>query len=147
MLTLENNNLASNGFVNTLRNYSLRIGERLYKRLTKHIQFLKHLDSIKNKQAWLEKAILEKLKEEEELDAIEHFSPERHLSFRIAAQIDDRIERRVEIMKKIRSSFSKKQWILEAIHARLDNEEVETEIKAKELFNKIVKETSKDFNI
>jgi hypothetical protein len=125
-----------------IKNYSIRIGERLYIRINKHILFLKHLNKSQNKQAWIEEAILDKLKKEEEQDGIECISREKHLSFKIRSQIDTRIEKRVEFIKKIRGSFSKKQWLLEAIYEKLDTEEEETEKKAKEFLKNMLKETS-----
>jgi hypothetical protein len=60
----------------------------------------------------------------------------------MGSHIDVRIEKRVEFIKKVRVSFSKKQWILEAIHERLDVEEKETKEKAQELLKNMLKETS-----
>lgn len=139
---MKNDNPSSDNALTKIRNYSLRIGERLYKRLSKHIQLLKHLRSIKNQQEWLEKAILTKIKKEEEQDTTKYFSPEKYLSFKISSQLDVQVEKRVEIMKKIRGNFSKKQWVLEAIYERLEAEEAETEARTKELFNNILREAS-----
>ena len=66
----------------------------------------------------------------------------KYLTFKIKAQTDAKVQRRVEVIRKIRGSFSKKQWILEAIHERLDAEEVETKIKTKELFKSMLNEVS-----
>ena len=138
---MKKNSLFSAELVNQIRNYSLRIGERLYKRLSKHIQFLKHLNSIQNKQEWVEGAILSRLKKEELQEVDECIPQEKHLSFKISSQIDARVEKRVEAIKKIRGSFSKKQWILEAIHERLDLEEKETKEKAQKLLKNMLEDT------
>jgi hypothetical protein len=139
---LKNNHSISNGFVNDVKNYSIRIGERLYRRINRHIQLLKRLNHIQNKQNWIEKAILEKLEREEEQSIAECISPEKHLSFKIHSQINVKIERSVEVIKKLRGNFSKKQWILEAIYEKLDMEEKEIEKKSKELFKTMLKESS-----
>ena len=94
---------------NQIKNYSIRIGERLYRRINKHIQLFKHLNSNQNKQNWIEKAILEKLEKEEGQNVTEYVPPEKHLNFKISSQIDAKIENKVEMIKKFRSSFSKKQ--------------------------------------
>lgn len=141
-MTLKNDNTLSQKFVDQVRNYSLRIGERFYKRISKHIQLLKQLNSIQNKQEWIEETILIKLKKEEEQDLDECIPSEKYLSFKIKIQIDAKIEKRVEMIKKIRGSFSKKQWIVEAIYDRLDIEEKAIKEKAKELLKNILKETS-----
>jgi hypothetical protein len=128
--------------VNQIKNISMRIGEHLYKRISQHIQYLKHLNKSQNKQSWIENAILRKLKKEEEEDVSESLSPEKHLSFKISSLINARIEKRVEVEKQLRKSFSKKMWILEAINEQLDLEEEGTEIKTKKLFKNLLKKTS-----
>lgn len=139
---LKTNNITSYNYVNQIKNYSIRIGERLYKRITKHIQLLKHLKITQNKQRWVERAILEKIERDEKQEIIECISPEKHLSFKISSHIDAKVEKRVEVIKKLRGSFSKKQWILEAIYEKLEMEEKETEQKTKEMFQKMLKTTS-----
>ena len=141
-MKLENDNSLSDKFAKQIRNYSIRIGERFYRRLFKHIQFLKQLKSIQNQQQWLAEAILAQLKKEEEQDINAYISSEKHLSFKISSDIDARIEKRVNVIKKFRISFSKKQWVLEAISERLDAEEKETREKAQELLKNMLKETS-----
>lgn len=141
-MKLENDNTLSDRSVDRIKNYSLRIGERFYKRLSKHILYLKQLNSIQNQQQWLERAILTKLKKEEEQDIDACILPEKYLSFKMGSHIDTRIEKRVEVIRKVRVSFSKKQWILEAIHEMLDAEEKETREKAQELLKEMLKETS-----
>jgi hypothetical protein len=135
---LKNQDSKPDNIANKIKNYSIRIGERLYKRIYKHIQLLKHLNKIQNKQSWLEGAIQDKLEREKELDIVDCISPEKHLSFKISSQIDAKIEKKVEIIKKFRSSFSKKQWVLEAIYEKLDNEEIGTEQKAKDLMKNML---------
>ena len=61
---------------------------------------------------------------------------------KLRLKLNFKVQRRVEVIRKIRGSFSKKQWILEAIHERLDAEEVETKIKTKELFKSMLNEVS-----
>jgi hypothetical protein len=124
-------------------NYSLRIGERLYARIYKHIHFLKSLKIIKNKKDWIEKTILDKLENDEEI--CDSMSPVKHLSFKILPHIDDKIKARVEVIKQLRGHFSKKQWVLEAIYEKLDKEEKETEQKSKEMIKKLLKTASKAY--
>lgn len=128
--------------MNEVKHCSIRIAESFYKRISNHIQLLKRLNGVKNQQHWVEEAILAKLKKEEEQETQESFSGEKYLSFNINSQIDDQVERRVKVMKKIRGSFTKKQWILEAINEKLDKEETETIIKTRELFKIMLNEAS-----
>lgn len=142
LMILKKDNAISEEFLNQISHYSIRVGERFYKRLSKHIQLLKKLKSIKNKQRWIEETLLMRLKKEEELDLEECIPSEKYLSFKINSQIDAKIEQRVEIIKRVRGSFSKKQWVVEAICDRLDIEEKITKEKAQELFKNMLKETS-----
>lgn len=141
-LTLKSDNHLTDIPVNEVKHCSIRISKRFYTRFMNHIQLLKRLNSIKNQQHWIEEAILDKLKKKEERDNTECSSLEKYLSFKINSQIDAKVERKVEVMKKTRGSFTKKQWILEAINEKLNAEEIETIIKTKELFQIMLNEAS-----
>ena len=129
--------------MNKIKNCSIRIEERFYKRLIDHIQLLKRLNNVKNQQHWVEEAILTKLKKEEVQVITECSSRKKHLNFKINYQINAQVEIRVELMKKIRGNFSKKKWFLEAIHEKLEAEEKKTKIKTtKEIFKSMLNEAS-----
>ena len=148
VLTLKNDKHFCDNQVNEIKNCSLRIGERFYRRFIDHIQLLKRLNIIKNQQDWVEDAVLSKLEKEEEQNATECLHREKHLNFKINSQIDSQVERRVQVIKKIRSSFSKKKWFLEAIHEKLETEEMETKIKTtKELLKSMLNEALEISNV
>jgi hypothetical protein len=138
----KNDRTTPDNFVNRIKNYSIRIEERLYKRINKHIQLLKHLNSSQSQKNWIEKAILEKFEREEERNITECIPPEKHLSFKTNSQIHATIEKKVEVIRKFRSSFSKKQWILEAIQEKLDREEEKIEKQTKELLENMINSSS-----
>ncbi|WP_068470649.1 hypothetical protein [Candidatus Protochlamydia phocaeensis] len=118
-----------------LKSYSIRIGENLFKRISKHIKLLKTIGSpISSKQSWMEQAISEKLEREKNSLSNEMLS-DTYLHFKIDLETHAEIEKRVEVIKKFRSSFSKKQWFLEAIFDKLDKDEEQ----AKHLLQDMVK--------
>lgn len=105
------------------KGYSLRIGENLYNRVNKHLQLLKHFDNHSNsKQRWLVEAIKEKL-EAEQHQGLEGIPKERHIGIRIDQNLSEKIESRVNLIRKFRVSFSKKQWFVEAICDKLERDE------------------------
>ncbi len=103
--------------------YSFTIGENLHKKVEKHIHMLKCLeDRSLSKQRWIVDAIKEKLEFEESLGPDE-FSKERFLNAKIDDRLDSKVEKRVDFHKNFRKSYSKKSWILEAVHEKLDRDE------------------------
>ena len=123
------------------KSYSVRIEGRLYKRIFQHIQLLKRMSIVLNKQKWLEDAIVRKLEKDEEQDLTETIDSEKHLSFQVNVQLDAKIDKRVEVIKKFCNSYSKKKWILESIYEKLDLEEKEIEKKASERLKSMLKES------
>jgi hypothetical protein len=63
--------------------------------------------------------------------------------FVISHEIDNKISKMVEIIRRYRNSYSKKQWILQAIYEKLDIEEDETEKQARNLLENILASASK----
>lgn len=110
--------------------YSVTIGDHLHYRIEKHIRLLKLLeDEGHTKQKWILNAVKEKLKKE--CDPLS--SKDRHLQIKIDPDTHQQIEEQVNLIKKGRRSYSKKQLIVEAIFEQLDREEE----KARELLEKL----------
>lgn len=131
------NNLQKKIKGNNTKDFSFNVGENLYKKLNNHIDLLKCLDDRSlSKQRWLTEAINEKLKDEDS-NPNQTIPRAKTLHFLIKEDLLKKIESRVEIIKNFRTSFSKKLWMLEAIHSKLDREEA----KAKQLLEKL-KETT-----
>ena len=108
-----------------LKSFSIELSKDLAQRLNKHIQLLKKLDSeIKFKQAWVEKAIEEKLQREKE-DSHQNLEDE-YLHFKINYKIHEAVKNQVNLIKKFRNSYSQKKWFLEALYEKLDRDEQQT---------------------
>lgn len=113
----------SNSETETLINHSITIGEHLHKRIEKHIHLLKHLeDQSHTKQKWFISAFLEKIENDKDED-LPSSSKDRHLRFKLEKQLQQKIEKKIGLIKKFRKSYSKKQWFVEAIYEKLESEE------------------------
>jgi hypothetical protein len=101
--------------------YSIKIDAHLHKKLERHLKILKHLDQQSlSKQKWVMDAVQEKLSaEQNEKEIPKNF----FLSLRINVSTNKKIESKVEYEKKFRDSYSKKQWLIEAINEKLEREE------------------------
>ncbi len=135
-----------NSILNQLKSYSLRIGQNLYKRISKHIQLLKNLNnSVQTKQDWVEKAIEEKLERENTPQSNEDMLADKYLHFKINSHLNEEIEKKVRIIRQFRTSFSKKQWILEAIYEKLDREESKSKDNLKSMLKIASEKTETSF--
>jgi Uri superfamily endonuclease len=104
--------------------YTVAIGTHVYERLEKHVLILKKLiDRSTTKQRWILDAIKQKLSKIDKTVPIE-----RRIAIRIERSIDSELVKRVEYIRQFRTSYSKKQWILDAIIEKL---EIDEEIVAK----------------
>lgn len=105
------------------KHYGFKIGEALYNRLDKHIRILRHINkSNVSKGDWLSNALKEKLARESS-PSFDNIPKERYLNFKVEKELGDDIEKRIELIKKFRDSYSRKQWVLEAIYEKLEKEE------------------------
>lgn len=111
----------------TVSAYNITISPHIHERLERHILILKKLiDRGVTKQNWITSAIKEKLKK----DAANKQVPKvTTLSVKIDEDLDKLILERIEYVKKFRVSYSKKQWLVDAIIDKLDNDEPEAEKK------------------
>ncbi|KIC71563.1 hypothetical protein DB41_AV00030 [Neochlamydia sp. TUME1] len=100
------------------KSYTFTIGSNLHDKLEKHLFSLKAINKKCSKGKWVYEAIAEKLK----LENVGDLSKQRRIQVFLDDNISNEIEKRIQIFKKVYSSYSKKQWILEAIHEKLDRE-------------------------
>ena len=113
-------------------NHSITVGDHLHKRIEKHLCLLKYLENQSyTKQRWLISAFLEKIESENEMDFSSHKS--KYLRFKLNKQLQEKIEGKINFIKKFRRSYSKKQWFIEAVHEKLEREEE----KAKKLIHQL----------
>lgn len=109
-----------------VKGYTITIDERLYQRLEKHLRILRHIEHKGlSKQKWVMDAIKEKL-EKEDCDKNSALPKDRHLVLMLNELINVKIASKVNVQKQFRNSYSKKQWLLEAIYEKLENEEHKT---------------------
>ncbi len=121
-----------------LLGYSISLGETLHKRIEKHILLLKHhKDPNYTKQIWILDAFQEKLERDGSKED-PAMAKARLLHFKINSIVHEKIQKTVDVMKKSRRSYSKKQWFVEAISEKLEREEK----KMRELLEKEKQPTS-----
>lgn len=125
-----------NASINHFQSYSLSIGENLWNRIDKHINLLKHLDNKSiSKQNWVKEALEERLALSEKAD-FDKIPKAKHMNFKINESLNFKIEQEVKVIKKLRKSYSKKKWIVDALYDKLDREDH----KARSLIEKIKRE-------
>jgi|LakMenEpi03Aug12_release.lakeMendotaPanAssembly.Ray.scaffolds.fasta_scaffold03135_7 hypothetical protein len=104
------------------RSMTLNVGNNLHTRLKKHIHLLKRLKSQNyTLQRWMNDAINEKLKSSE-INALTD-QKETYIMFKLEKDLFDRVEQRVQLLKKVRRSYSKKQLFIEAISEKLEKDD------------------------
>lgn len=107
--------------------YHITISPHIHERLERHLLILKKLiDRGMTKQIWITSAIKEKLRKDSDKNQIPKAST---LSVKIDQELDKLILERIEYVKKFRVSYSKKQWLVDAIIDKLDSEEQDAERK------------------
>lgn len=107
--------------------YTIIISPYIYERLERHILILKKIiDRGMTKQRWLTSAIREKL----EKDSSDTQLPKATtLTMKIEEELEKLMLQRIEYIKQFRFSYSKKQWLVDAIIDKLDRDEEEAEKK------------------
>ena len=109
----------------TQPNYTLKLPEHLYKRIDDVVRILNIKGSC-TKKKWLMEAIQEKLEREKEFQ-IDQIPKIKQISLHIPTQLNEEICKKIELIKNFRDSFSKKQFILEAINEKLNADESSTQ--------------------
>jgi len=121
-------------------NHAFRIGEDLRNRIEKQVKFLKAFDNRSYSiQMWINEAIKERFELEKNLSP-EELGKEKYLSFRLYERISEKIESSVQMIRQFRTSFSKKQWFLEAFYEKL----IRDEKKAKKVLKKMRQASKED---
>lgn len=117
-------------------NYSVTMDGQLYKRLERHLDILKHAENVGlTRQKWVTDAVLEKIAKEESQNYSE-IPKANFLMVRFLKTISDKISNLVDKQKPFKRNFNKKQWILEAIQEKLEQEEPKTKKFLEKLSNK-----------
>ncbi len=104
-------------------NKQLKVSHHLYNHLEKHLQNLQSLDDeIKNKQQWIEQAIEEKLKIEDQHGIDTSTLKQKYVHVRLTEDLKKEIEKRVKILGQFRESYSEKLWLMDAIYEKLERD-------------------------
>lgn len=101
------------------RKISLKIGANLYEKLTQHLFLSKAANKRYSQSDWICEAIVEGL-ETEKIDGV--LPKERKITISIDDDTLEKLEERVKFFQQIYTSFSKKQWVVEAIYKKLDRD-------------------------
>lgn len=101
--------------------YTVTISPHINEKLDNHVLIMKKLiDRGVTKHLWIINAIEEKLAH----DANQQQVPKvPHLNIRIDEELDKKILERIEFIRKFRKSYSKKQWLIDAILEKLDRDD------------------------
>jgi len=115
--------------------YTFEVSPHIHGKIEKLIFMLKKLDDCNiNKQSWILNAVKERLLSADETGTLKNVK-EKTLHFKIDEFTSDLLEKEIAFTKNFRRSFSKKQWILEAIQEKIERDEK----KLKDLLEKIKK--------
>ena len=111
--------------------YTVSVSPHIFNRLEQHILFVKRLSNRnETRQNWVLEAIRDKLTRD---DRSQDVPKECRLNLKIDETTATKLFKRVELIKKFRTSYSKKQWILDAILERLERDEKKIKQKLLEL--------------
>lgn len=103
--------------------HSMNLEESVFNRIERHVSVLKHLDDHSlSKQRWILKAVKKKFEKEESMTP-ENIPKSKNIHYKLDESLAKKLEQHVEFIRKFRHSFSKKQWVLEAIFEMLEKEE------------------------
>lgn len=108
--------------VGNLHQYICSVSPHLFKRISKHVNLSKALDNLMmTKRSWILEAIKEKLEKDNDYQSI---PKDTRISFHIDKPTWKLIQERVDHIRKFRrTTYSKKQWLVEAIEEKLSIEE------------------------
>lgn len=121
----------------TEKKYILRMHQSLMERILKHISCLKFTNpSYQSTRGWILKAVEEKLTHDESLE-IPKLPKISHVLLELDTATLERLERQVNLIKKLKGSYSIKSWVIDAIEDKLmrDSHKV-SQIAAQIRFNR-----------
>lgn len=105
------------------RTISLSLSEQIAKKIEKHIlvrkSILKEIDVSKHK--WALEAIKEKLEKEKDIRSC--LTRNKSFNFELPDHLEEKIDERVDFVKKFSKSYSRKKWLVEAFLEKIDNED------------------------
>ncbi len=103
------------------KQFVMHVPEKFFFEIEDHVRSLQYLNGIKiNKKDWVAKAIEEKLEKEDGFD-VKNIPKERNINVVLEDTLHEKLEKKISFFKKFRS-FSKKQFVVEAIAEKLERE-------------------------
>jgi hypothetical protein len=122
MNDMSDSHLGNNQATNTIKQakrYSFSVSPSLSNKLSLYLLLCRGNQIKQRKGEWITQAISEKLKK----DSLSNVPPkETTINVAIDSEALGMIEARIAYIKKFRRSFSKKQWIVEAISEKLERD-------------------------
>jgi hypothetical protein len=124
----------------TKKKYTLRLSQTLLNRIEKHLSCLKFVHSSSpSKRKWVLQAIHQKMDREKSTPFPD--PPKRGtILLEIDPELSETLEQRVDMIRKVRGSYSLKSWLVDAIEERLELEARQIEKEAAELQTASIKE-------
>ena len=105
------------------RRFSMAVTKEFQKRLKDHLFVIKCLEKSRvSKKDWIKDALREKIAIDG-LEIPEDLVKELRINFDVEPELGKEIESRVDLIRRLRGNYSKKQWIQSAINEKLDREE------------------------
>ena len=114
--------------------YAVEIDDSLLSEIEKLISLLKKYDIRHNVQSWTLEALREKMILEKKSKDFK-ISKEKFLRIIISEKLRQHIENRVLEIKKVRRSYSKKKWILDAIYEKILKDQSQIEVLINEIYS------------
>ncbi len=109
------------------KNYSFKIDEGLYLQMEKLLRYLKFIDNHSQSiQRWLIEAFKEKLSLEPAIPLTEGKN-EKFITVKLDKHLREKIESRVQHKRKSSGGYTIKQWMVEAIHEKVQRDSETTE--------------------
>jgi flavin-dependent dehydrogenase len=107
-----------------LKEYQLRIDEHLFGRIERQLARIRLAEGKRpSKQAWIEKAIKNKLHKNRGSKILNPKRKYRSIKLLLDFEVSEKLEKQLGTLKTIMRGYSKKTWILDAIEDALLEEE------------------------
>lgn len=112
-------NTSEDGF----RAYTIKVADPVFDRVDRHIGLLKFVKGgDASKQKWLQEAIREKLTTDPDFTKPEP-KTRRHLHTRLEYALSEQLESRIQLLRERLGHANKNQWLVDAIHEKLEREQ------------------------
>lgn len=117
-----------------IKHIGMKLNEYDFDRIDEHVRTLNCFSEkdARHKREWVLDAIREKLDREQEF-SVRNIPQEKHLSIYMDTDLYTKLDERIELIKKLKGGFTKKQWIMAAVVEKLNREEQNAKALLKKL--------------